>query len=56
MGAGTHSEFKHWSDITAKGVWFTPKRTPVDPANDLAYLVYSSVRENPHPASRSGLR
>lgn len=34
---------KHWTDITAQGAWFQPKRTVLDPKKDLAYLVYSSV-------------
>ncbi|KHO00638.1 4-coumarate-CoA ligase 2 [Metarhizium album ARSEF 1941] len=38
-GAGGH---KHWTEITAKGAWFQPKRTVLDPKKDLAYLVYSS--------------
>lgn len=35
-------QFGHWTDITAQGAWFTPKKTPIDPKKDLAYLVYSS--------------
>jgi 4-coumarate--CoA ligase len=35
-------EFRHWTDITAKGAWIQPRRPRVSPS-DLAYLVYSSV-------------
>lgn len=37
-------KFVHWRDITAKGAWVKPKKTPIDAKKDLAYLVYSSVR------------
>lgn len=37
-------KFTHWRDVTAKGAWVTPRKTPVDSKKDLAYLVYSSVR------------
>lgn len=36
--------FRHWKGVTAKGAWIAPKKTPVDPKCDLAYLAYSSVR------------
>lgn len=35
-------KFVHWTDITPKGAWIMPKKTPIDPKKDLAYLVYSS--------------
>ena len=34
---------RHWRDVTAKGAWFQPSKTALDPKKDLAYLVYSSV-------------
>ena len=43
MGDGRHQGFRHWTDVTAKGAWLAPKKTPVDATKDLAYLVYSSV-------------
>jgi 4-coumarate--CoA ligase len=35
-------KFRHWTEITAKGAWITPKKTAIRPKKDLAYLVYSS--------------
>ncbi|KEY70027.1 hypothetical protein S7711_04042 [Stachybotrys chartarum IBT 7711] len=35
-------KFKHWTGITAKGAWIQPRKTPIDPKKDLAFLVYSS--------------
>lgn len=43
MGDGRDQRFTHWTDVTAQGAWFAPKKTPLDPKKDLAYLVYSSV-------------
>lgn len=36
-------KLKHWTDITDKGAWFSPKKPAIDVKKDLAYLVYSSV-------------
>lgn len=44
LGANKDEKFKHWTELTAKDAWIQPKKTPVDPKKDLAYLVYSSVR------------
>lgn len=42
-GRDESGKHKHWTEITAQGAWFQPKRTALDPKKDLAYLVYSSV-------------
>ncbi|KAG5976206.1 hypothetical protein E4U55_007434 [Claviceps digitariae] len=44
MGEGKDKSGKHrhWRNVTAKGAWFQPKKTALDPKKDLAYLVYSS--------------
>jgi 4-coumarate--CoA ligase len=42
LGAERDARFRHWTDITAKDAWIQPKKTPVDPQKDLAFLVYSS--------------
>ncbi len=45
MGDGRRARFKHWRDIVAEGERLTDiAKPPVDPKNDVAYLVYSSVR------------
>lgn len=38
--SGVH---RHWTDLTAAAAPLVPAKTPVDPARDLAFLVYSSV-------------
>jgi hypothetical protein len=39
----------HWTDISADKAWLKPKRPAIDPAKDLAYLVYSSVSHSSSP-------
>lgn len=40
---------RHWTALSAAGAAVPPAKTPVDPARDLAFLVYSSVRPSPPP-------
>lgn len=44
LGEERRDRFVHWTDVTAKGAWIQPGKVKIDPKNDLAYLVYSSVR------------
>ncbi|KAG5949635.1 hypothetical protein E4U53_005796, partial [Claviceps sorghi] len=41
-GKDESGKHRHWRDVTAKGAWFQPRKTVLDPKKDLAYLVYSS--------------
>jgi 4-coumarate--CoA ligase len=42
-GKDETGHFKHFSEISAAGGLFSPSKTKVDPREDLAFLVYSSV-------------
>ena len=37
---GTH---RHFTEINAADAWIQPRKTPIDPKKDLAFIVYSSV-------------
>ncbi|KJZ73057.1 hypothetical protein HIM_07629 [Hirsutella minnesotensis 3608] len=42
LGADRDETHRHWTDLSAAGAPVQPTKTPVDPKEDLAYLVYSS--------------
>jgi 4-coumarate--CoA ligase len=46
LGDERRAGFRHWTEIAAEGEGLTGiAKPPIDPKKDVAYLVYSSVRQ-----------